>query len=82
MKRPLKKINSSAKTTAMLVLHEKFIRNKKGHKKAVILDLKEYKKLLARLEDVYDLQLIEKRKGGAVVSTQEFKSLLTENGLL
>ena len=56
-----------------------FIVDEKGRPKAVVLGIEEYKRLLERLGDAQDLQLIERRRSERdlfVTSVDELDALL------
>jgi PHD/YefM family antitoxin component YafN of YafNO toxin-antitoxin module len=54
-------------------LKEKFLTDKKGHKEAVVLDVKTYEELL---EDLEDLAVIADRKHEPTVAWEEVKKQL------
>ena len=58
---------------------EEYIVDKKGRKKSVVLDIKEYEDLL---EDVESLALIADTKDESKVSFEEIKKRLKANGRL
>ncbi len=58
---------------------KRFITNETGEKMAVILDIEEYRKLLADLED---LRLIAERKDESSIPLDQVKKDLKANGLL
>ena len=43
-------------------LHPQYITNKKGKKTAVILSVKEYKRVIEELEELHDLRLYDEGK--------------------
>lgn len=63
-------------------LHKEFVTDIDGNKIKVILDCKEFEKLMAFLEDLYDLQTIEDRKNEPLIPHDQFVRLLKEDGLL
>jgi hypothetical protein len=63
----------------MTKLKEKYITDRKGHKEAVVLDVKIYEELLEDLEDLY---IIAERKAEPTLSLEEVKGRLKQNGLL
>ena len=56
-------------------LHEQFIVDESGRKKAVILPIEDYEELL---EDLHDLAVIAERKDEPAVSFNEIKKRLTQ----
>lgn len=58
---------------------EQFIVDKNGDKKAVVLDINLYRKLL---EDIEDLRIIAERKDESTFSLEEVERRLKANGLL
>lgn len=61
------------------VMKEQYVVGPKGEKKAVILDLERYRRLL---EDYHDLQVIACRKENIKVSAPDFVARLKKNGRL
>ncbi len=53
-----------------LKLKEKFLTDEKGHKEAVVLDVRTYEELL---EDLEDLAIIADRKGEPTIAWEEVK---------
>ena len=60
-------------------LNPQYITNKKGHKTAVILPIKQYHELL---EDLADLAVVAERKNEPTVSHKELIEELKNEGLL
>lgn len=60
-------------------LQEKFIVDKYGKKKAVILSVKHYRELL---EDLHDLAVIAERKNEPTISFDELKKKLKSDGFI
>lgn len=60
-------------------LHEQFIIDKSGKKKAVILPIEDYEELL---EDIRDLAVIAERKDEPTTSFDEIKKRLKADGLI
>lgn len=58
---------------------ETFVTDKKGKRRAVILDIKVYQQLL---EDLEDLRLIAERKDEPTSSLEEVEARLKARGLL
>lgn len=48
-------------------LHEQFLVDTEGHPKAVVLNLREYRKLLKHLEDLEDVEYIKAHRREKVV---------------
>ncbi len=53
--------------------HPRYIIDKKGNKKEVILDYKEYIKIMEVLEDKEDSKLIQKTKNEPEISLKDYK---------
>jgi PHD/YefM family antitoxin component YafN of YafNO toxin-antitoxin module len=62
-----------------MVRKEKFIVNEKGEKTAVVIDIKEYQKLL---EDLEDLRLIAERKDEPTKTLEEVEKELKKDACL
>jgi len=60
-------------------LHEQFIIDKSGKKRAVILPIEDYEELL---EDIRDLAVIAERKDEPTTSFDEIKKRLKADGLI
>lgn len=60
-------------------LHEQFIVDESGKKKAVILPIEDYEELL---ENLHDLAIIAERKDEPTVSFDEIKKRLEADGLI
>jgi len=60
-------------------LQEQYVVDVKGKKTAVLLPLERYEQLL---EDLHDLAVIAERRGEEVVSFEEVKRRLRQDGLL
>ena len=60
-------------------LHEQFIIDKSGKKRAVILPIEDYEELL---EDIRDLTVIAERKDEPTTSFDEIKKRLKADGLI
>ncbi|MDO8579187.1 MAG: hypothetical protein Q7R50_08460 [Dehalococcoidales bacterium] len=58
---------------------ERFVTDSKGRKKAVILDIKQYREIL---EDLEDLRLLAERKDEPSSSLEEVERRLKANGLI
>ena len=61
------------------VRKETFVTDSKGRKKAVILDIKQYREIL---EDLEDLRLLAERKDATSSSLEDVERRLKANGLL
>ena len=62
-----------------MVVKPQYITDAKGRKKAVILPIKEYLRLL---EDLHDLAVVAERRGEPTISHEELKAKLRADGLL
>jgi len=60
-------------------VHAQYLIDEKGHKKAVVVPVEEYKELL---EDLHDLAIIAKRRGEATISFSELKKRLKADGVI
>jgi hypothetical protein len=56
-----------------LKLKERFLTDKKGHKEAVVLDVRKYEELL---EDLEDMAIIAERKDEPAIPLEELKRKL------
>ena len=63
----------------MIKIKEKFILNKSGRKKAVVLSYRDYEHLK---EDLHDLSIIAERKSEPTISHAQMMHRLKRNGLL
>ena len=63
----------------MANLHEQFIIDESGKKKAVVLPIEDYEELL---EDIHDLAFIAERKDELTISFDELKKRLKADGLI
>jgi hypothetical protein len=63
----------------MAVTREKFVVDKQGKKKEVIIPFEQYERLL---EDLHDLAIVAERRKEKSVSIQELKKHLRKDGLL
>ncbi len=63
----------------MTIEKVEYIVGEMGEKKAVILPIEEYEKLM---EDLRDLEIIAERKEELELSLEELKKRMKENGLL
>lgn len=63
----------------MVAPRTQFIVDAKGRKKAVLLSLKEYEKLI---EDLHDLAQVAERRDERTVSLKEMKRRLRKDGVL
>lgn len=61
------------------MIKEQFIVDHRGKKKAVIIPIKDYERLL---EDLHDLAVIAERKGEPTISFAEVTKRLKADGLL
>ena len=61
----------------MGIIKEKYIVNNKGKKTAIILPMKRYEQLL---EDLHDLAIVAERRNEPVISLEEMKGIVKENG--
>ncbi len=61
------------------MIKEQFIVDQRGKRKAVILSIKDYQKLL---EDLHDLSVIAERKDEPTISYEEVRKRLKADGLL
>ncbi|RLE98268.1 MAG: type II toxin-antitoxin system Phd/YefM family antitoxin [Thermoprotei archaeon] len=57
----------------------KYIVDEKGRKTAVIIPIKEYRRLM---EDLHDLAVVAERRHEPTISLEELKRRLKENGIL
>jgi len=57
----------------------KYIVDEKGRKTAVIIPIKEYRRLM---EDLHDLAIVAERRHEPTISLEELKRRLKENGIL
>jgi PHD/YefM family antitoxin component YafN of YafNO toxin-antitoxin module len=69
----------SAKKKATEVSDQQFVVDREGNRKAVILSLDEYERLL---EDLHDLAVVAERRDEAGVDLAEVKKRLLSDGLL
>ena len=60
-------------------LHQQFIVNESGVKTAVILPMESYEELI---EDLYDLAVIAERKDEPVISFEELRKRLKNDGII
>lgn len=63
----------------MRTAREQYIIDSKGKKTAVILPIDQYEQLL---EDLHDLAVVAERRAEEVISLEEMKSRLKNDGLL
>lgn len=66
----------------ILKLNEKYIIDEKGKKKSVILDIKEFKKIVKIVEDLEDLRFIIKHRKAERISLDEFIRKLNKVSLV
>lgn len=62
-----------------LKLKERYLTDEKGHKEAVVLDVRTFEELL---EDLEDLAVIADRKGEPTISWEAVKGRLKKGGRL
>lgn len=62
-----------------MVAKPQYVTDAKGRKKAVILPIREYLRLL---EDLHDLAVVAGRRGEPTISHEELKAKLRADGLL
>lgn len=62
-----------------LELNEKYIVDEKGNKKSVVLDIKEFKKIVRVVEDLEDLRHIIKHRKEERISLDDFISELRKS---
>ncbi|MCX5852466.1 MAG: type II toxin-antitoxin system Phd/YefM family antitoxin [Deltaproteobacteria bacterium] len=60
-------------------VHAQYLIDEKGHKKAVVVPVEEYKELL---EDLHDLAIIAERRDEPVISFSELKKRLGADDIL
>ena len=60
-----------------MATQEQFVVDAKGRKKAVLLSVEQYQKLL---EDLHDLAVVAERRGEKSISLQELKRRLKRDG--
>jgi PHD/YefM family antitoxin component YafN of YafNO toxin-antitoxin module len=60
-------------------IREQYVIDEKGHKKAVIIPVDEYKELL---EDIHDLAIVAERRDEPTITFEELKKKLKKDGLL
>jgi PHD/YefM family antitoxin component YafN of YafNO toxin-antitoxin module len=60
-----------------MATQEQFVVDAKGRKKAVILSVEQYQKLL---EDLHDLAVVAERRGEKSISLRELKRRLKRDG--
>jgi hypothetical protein len=65
-----------------LDLNERYIIDEKGKKKSVVLDIKEFKKIMQIVEDLDDLRHITKRRKEKKISLEDFVSDLKSTHLV
>jgi len=65
-----------------ITLHEQFVLNRRGRPTAVQLPLKEYKRLVALLEDATDLQFARERLKEPRIPFAQVTAELERDGLL
>lgn len=65
-----------------LELKEKYIVDEKGEKKSVVLDIKEFKKIVRIVEDLEDLRHIIKHRKEEKISLEDFISELKKVSLV
>jgi len=58
---------------------QRFIVDRKGKRKAIIIPIKEYRELL---EDLHDLAVVAERRDEPVINFAKLKEKLKSNGLL
>ncbi len=63
----------------MSKIREQFIIDQSGKKKAVVIPLEDYKKML---EDLHDLSIVAERRHESTVSLDELKKRLAADGLI
>ena len=63
----------------MAISHEQFIVNAKGKKTAILLPLRQYRKLM---EDLHDLAVVAERRQEKTVTLEDMKRRLKKDGLL
>lgn len=63
----------------MIKIREKFILDKTGHKKEVVIPYRDYEHLM---EDLHDLIVVAERKDERNISFNEMKKKLKMNGLI
>jgi len=66
----------------VLKLREKYIVDEKGKKKSVVLDIKEFKKIVQIVEDLEDLRYIIKHRKAERISLDEFIKNLNKTNLV
>jgi len=59
------------------IIKEQYIVDNKGKKTAIILPMKQYEQLL---EDLHDLAIVAERRNEPVISLEETKGIVKENG--
>ncbi|MBI4298932.1 MAG: hypothetical protein HY666_04140 [Chloroflexi bacterium] len=60
-------------------MEQRYIVNESGRKTAVVLSLKDYKRLL---EDLHDLAVVAERRGEPTVDFRDLKHRLRADGIL
>lgn len=65
-----------------VTLHEQFVFDAQGHPRAVQLPIKEYRRLLAFLEDAMDLQVAKERLKEPRIPFAHVTAELKRDGLL
>jgi len=63
----------------MATVTEQFVVDSRGKKKAVLLSIRQYRKLM---EDIHDLAVVAERKSEKPISFEEMKSRLKKHGLI
>jgi len=63
----------------MDTLHEQYVVDSKGKRTAVILPIEQYERLL---EDLHDLAVVAERREEELISLEEVKRRLKDDGLL
>ncbi len=62
-----------------MVAKPQYITDEKGRKKAVILSMRDYRRLM---EDLYDVAVVRARRGDPTISHEELREQLKADGIL
>lgn len=72
----------AARCNMTVTLHEQFVLDAHGHPRAVLLPIKEYKRLLALLEDAADLEMAKERLKEPRIPFAQVTAELKRDGLV
>lgn len=63
----------------MVTARDRYVRDKRGRKTAIVLSIREYRELI---EDLHDLAIIAERRDEPLIPWEEVKAGLKADGLL